>query len=446
MFPYVTTLKWHIIKEIMDRAPLALIEERTSTNLFKEKHAHVSMNVTKIREDFPVLQKKAHGKLPIYFDNACMSLKPKQVIEKMNEYYNEYPACAERSHHKFGQKATEEYKQTKEILKKFINARSEHEIIYTKNTTESINLIAYSFDFGTNGIIITTDKEHNSNLIPWHVLRQRNSNVIHEVISTDNGFNMNQFTETLKKHKGKTILVSMVHVSNLDGTSIPLKDVIKIAHEYGATVMIDGAQSIPHQPIDVKKLDVDFFAYSGHKMLGPTGTGVLYGKTELLKKLKPFITGGSTVKDSTYTSVEFEERPEKFEAGLQNYAGFIGLGAATQYLAKHVDNIEEHEHTINKHATEALSEHIDILGDDDAKARGGILSFNAKNGMDYHEVALLLDSAANVMIRSGRHCVHSWFNAHKIQGSARASFYVYNTKEEVDIFTHQLKEILKMKR
>ena len=405
------------------------------------------MNVNTIRNDFSILQKTLSGKPIIYFDNACMSLKPKQVIDKMLEYYNEYPACAERSHHKLGKRATEEYAQSRSIIRKFLNARSDKEIIFNKNATEGLNLVAKSFKFNSNDIIIQTDKEHNSNLIPFHQL-SKERHLQKYIISTKDGFDMKRFEHILKEAKAnkQRAFVSIVHISNMDGAVMPVKDIIKIAHEYGGIVMLDAAQSVPHRKIDVKKLDVDFLAFSGHKMLGPTGTGVLYGKEGLLEQLNPFITGGSTVNDTYYEKIEFTELPESFEAGLQNYAGFIGLGAAVQYLQKYIDDIEGHEYRLNKLVTDSLKNDISILGPQDAKQRSGILSFNPKNNMDYHEVALLLDSYANIMIRSGRHCVHSWFNANNVEGSARASFYLYNTEDEVKLFAEKLKEILRMKK
>ncbi len=402
------------------------------------------MNINKIREDFPILN---NPKKPvIYFDNACMTLRPKQVVEKMNQYYYEYPACAERSHHRLGKKATEEYNNSRVIVRKFINAKSDKEVIFTRNTTESINLVAKSFNFKKDDVIITTDKEHNSNLLPWQVASRAHS-LRRERVSTKEGLDFTHFEQLLRKAQGNhnKVFVSMGHTSNMDGTSIPAKEVISMAHKYNALVMLDGAQAVPHQSIDVKKLDVDFLAFSGHKMLGPTGTGVLYGKEELLRKLTLYNVGGSTVEDSHYDGAEFADLPERFEAGLQDYAGFIGLGAAMEYLKKHIDSIHEHELKLNKIVTEGLKNHVDILGPEDYKLRSGIYSFNTKNKMDFHEVALMLDSYANIMIRSGRHCVHSWFNAHNIDGSARASFYLYNSEEEAKLFVEKLKEVVKMK-
>ena len=403
------------------------------------------MDEEKIRGYFPILEKKIKGKPIIYLDSACMSLKPKPVIDSINEYYLEYTSCGERSSHAFGRETTKRMEKTRERVKKFFNAKNASEIVFTKNTTEGINLIAKSFPFQKNDIIISTGKEHNSNLVPWLQLAKEKQ-IKHNIMSTDNGFNLEEFESILKQQNCENIMVSIVHTSNMDGSSNPAKEIIKIAHENDALVMLDAAQSAPHKKIDVKKLDVDFISFSGHKMLGPTGTGILYGKEELLKKLNPFMTGGDTVKETTYTSVEYENLPEKFEAGLQNYANFIGLGEAIKYLGKYIEDIEEHEIKLNTIATEGLKEYVNILGPQNPKLRTGIFSFNAKNKMDFHEIALLLDETNNIMIRSGAHCVHSWFNAHNMKGSARASFYLYNTEDEAKHFVEKTKELLKMKK
>jgi cysteine desulfurase/selenocysteine lyase len=393
------------------------------------------MNINKIREDFPLLN---NSKKPIiYFDNACMSLKPRQVVEKFAEYYNEYPACVGRSNHRLGKRASDEYNAARTTIRKFINAKEDKEVIFTRNTTESINLISKSLDYD---VIITTDKEHNSNHVPWMQVEKKK-----EIIYTDNPDEDKDIEEQLKElfsqNKGKKIILSTVHTSNMDGTTMDVKNLIKIAHDNDALVMLDGAQSIPHSRIDVKKLDLDFLAFSGHKMLGPTGTGILYGKSDLLRKLSNYNTGGDTVIDTFYDEVEFEDIPHRFEAGLQDYAGFIGLGEAVKYLQRYIDDVESHQIRLNRIMTDGLKDKVKIIGSQDPALRSGIFNFTSK--INHHEISVMLDSFANIMIRSGRHCVHSWYNAHKIDGSARASVYLYNTEEEAKVFVEKVKEILK---
>jgi cysteine desulfurase/selenocysteine lyase len=397
------------------------------------------MDEEKIREYFPILNKKIKGKPIIYLDSACMSLKPKPVIDAMNEYYLEYTSCGERSSHSFGRKTTERMEKSRERVKKFFNAKNASEIVFTKNTTESINLIARSLGLKKGDKVLTTDKEHNSNLVPW--LQLEKIGVMHEVVEWGDEFDIENFKQKVKNAK----LVSFVHTSNLDGTTIPAKEIIKTAHDSKALVMLDAAQSAPHKRIDVQKLDVDFLACSGHKMLGPTGVGVLYAKKNLLEKLEPFITGGETVQDSTYDSVKFREIPYRFEAGLQNYAGIIAFKEALDFLDKvGMDWIQQHDAKLNEIVTKELNlPKIKLLGPNNPELRGSIFSFNI-DGMGFHEVASMLDETSNIMIRSGNHCVHSWFNAHGMKGSARASWYLYNTEDEILKFAEEVKKLIKL--
>ncbi len=380
------------------------------------------MNINKIREDFPVLQKDI-----IYFDSACMTLRPIQVINKINEYYKEYPACAGRSIHKLGTQLTSELENARNIIKKFIGAKKSKEIIFTKNTTESINLLANSLNFNK---VLLTDKEHNSNLLPWQ--RFRRYGIIKS--NPDFTFNLEKFSEAIKNYD----LVSFILTSNIDGYTIPAKEIIKIAHENNTLVHLDAAQTVPHQEVNVKKLDVDFLSFSGHKMLGPSGTGVLYGKEELLLNLKQFLVGGETVINTTYESYEMEKLPNRFEAGLQNYAGILGLAKAAEYLQKiGLDNIKQHEIKLVKSIN---TDNLKLIG---YTGERGIFNFNIP-GINFHEVASILDASKNIMIRSGQHCVHSWYNANSIEGSARASFYIYNTPEEIEIFNKALEDLKKL--
>lgn len=400
------------------------------------------MDVIKIRQDFPILQKKINGKNIIYLDSACMSLKPIQVIDKINEYYRDYPSCGGRSVHKLATQVTIAVDESRNKLHNFLNSSEPNEIVYLRNATEGINLVANCQHYKPDDRILITDREHNSNLVPWLQLQNQNKLKLDVVPSNpDNTFNMEAFENMMDKD---VKLVSMVHTSNLDGYTIPAQEIIKIAHDHGALVMLDGAQSAPHKKIDLQKLDVDFFVLSIHKMCGPTGVGVLYGKLPLLDELSPYIVGGSTVKSTTYSHIEFLPPPEKYEAGLQNYAGIIGAGSAAEYLMNiGSEKIEEHENKLNRIITTLLSSYdeIEMIGPKDPKLRGCVYSFNIK-GMDAHDIAMILDEMENIMIRSGMQCVHSWFNSHNLRGSARASVYIYNTEEEVKIFSESVIKIL----
>ena len=403
----------------------------------------MSLNVNKTREDFPALQQSIKGRPPIYLDNACMTMRPKQVIEAMNEYYYSYPACGERSQHAWGKRVTDKVNESRKIISGFINSRKEEEIIFTKNTTEGLNIVANSFDFGKKNTVLLSEKEHNSNLLPWLRLKQQDKINISFVKWDDNkgGFDVEDFKSKVKNAG----LVSVVWTSNMDGSSSPVEKIVKISHENKVPVMLDGAQAVPHKTVDVKKLDVDFLAFSGHKMLGPTGMGALYGKKEMLERLSGLAVGGGTVFDSKYDSMVWEHLPERLEPGLQNYAGIIGMAAAAEYLKKiGMKDIESHEKKLNKMATDGLlNAGATILGPKDAELRSGIASFNIK-GMDFHTLAIMLNESKNIMIRSGRHCVHSWFNANNVEGSARASFYLYNSEEEVKIFNEEIMKIARM--
>ncbi|MCX6800426.1 MAG: cysteine desulfurase [Candidatus Falkowbacteria bacterium] len=401
------------------------------------------IDINKIISDFNVLSNPQDKSGIIYFDSACMSLKPNVVVEAMDQYYFNFPACAGRSSHRLADIVTNKIKATRQIVARFINASSENEIIFTRNTTEGINLLANSLDFKKGDIVLITDKEHNSNLVPWLVLRDKIGIVVKIIPSNADGtFNLDNLSQIVVGAK----LVSVVHTSNLDGVTNPVKEIIEIAHKSKALVMLDVAQSIPHRKIDVKDLDVDFLVFSGHKILGPTGTGVFYGKFKLLEELSSFIVGGETVEYSTYDDYRILPSPEKFEAGLQDYAGIIGLGEAIKYLtAVGFDNILGHELALNAYITQELSKisSINIIGPADPALRSGIISFYIKN-FDMHQIALMLNDMAGIAVRSGQHCVHSWFNANNIKNSARASLYFYNTIEEAEIFINNLNKIVRI--
>lgn len=386
------------------------------------------------------------GRKPItYFDNACQSLRPKQVIEAINQYYLKSSACSGRSMHHLAADVTQTTDQARAQVAKLINAARKEEIVFTRNTTEGINLVANALDFKTGDVVLISDKEHNSNLIPWQILAKRRGLVVKIVPSRpDNTFDLTAFEQRLDR---SVRLVSLGLCSNLDGVSIPAADeIVKKAHQNGSLVLFDAAQAAPHQKINVKKLDVDFLSFSGHKLLGPSGTGVLYGKYKLLEEMAPFLVGGDTVATSTYDTCEFLPPPEKFEAGLQDYAGIAGLGAAAKYLLDlGFDAIQKQELCINEAITAAIKDipRLHLIGPADPKLRGGIVSFYI-DGIDSHRIALMLDQMASIQVRSGQHCVHSWFNAHQIKGSVRASAYFYNTLDEAALFASSLQKIIKV--
>jgi cysteine desulfurase/selenocysteine lyase len=386
-----------------------------------------------IRDDFPIFS--ADPKL-IYFDNACMTLRSRQVIEAVTDYYTRYPACAGRSNHHLAVRVTEQVESAREKVKRFVGAKKPEEIIFTRNTTEGLNLVAQSLGLVKGDVVVISGKEHNSNLVPW--LRMKEHIGIELKVVKDN--NWAEAIQTGVK------LVSVVMTANLDGTSHPIEDITKLAHKSGALMMIDGAQSVPHTSVNLQKLDVDFMAFSAHKMCGPSGMGVLYGKKELLEQLHPFIVGGDTVAQTSYNHYTMLLVPEKFEAGLQDYAGIIGLGAAVDYLTDiGMDQIHNHELQLNEALTQVLVKHdrVKLLGSEKSDLRGGIASFVVE-GADHHQVALMLDQMGSIAVRSGQHCVHSWFTANGIPGSIRASLYFYNTIDEVDRFSQIFDKVMRV--
>lgn len=402
------------------------------------------MDIERIRSDFPILQREIKGKPIRYMDSACMSLKPRQVVEAMVQYYENYPACAGRSGHRLSHEVEESRKDARETMRDFIGAKKKEEVIFTRNTTEGLNLVAYSLPLSPGDKVLTTDREHNSSLVTCQMMAKR-KNLEHVVVRSGEGhtFSMDAFRDALSP---EVKLVSFVYSSNIDGYTLPVKEIIDVAHDNGSLVLLDAAQTAPHHEMGVKKLGVDFLALSGHKMLGPTGTGVLYVKKEHYDILDPFMVGGDTVEWSTFENRKFLPPPEKYEAGLQNYAGELGLAAAARYLKSvGMKKIERHEQELTKMVHDGLSE-IDgakIIGVQDPTQRGGITSFSLR-GVDFHDVAMIMNRNYNIMVRSGQHCVHSWFTATGTEGSVRASLYLYNTEEEVETFIEAAETIAKL--
>jgi cysteine desulfurase/selenocysteine lyase len=399
--------------------------------------------LVRLRADFPALAQRIHDKPVVYLDNACMSLRPQVVLDAMTAYYTQFPGCHGRVDHYFGTATTKAYRGARESVQGFLGARQPSEIRFTRNTTESINIIANVIGLQPGDAVVSSDLEHNSNLLPWLALRQR-AGVEHRIVPTapDTTFDLDAFRARLD---GRVKLVSVLHSSNLSGVTFPIADIVAEAHRVGALVLVDAAQGMLHGDLDVRALDVDFLAFSGHKVLGPTGTGVLYVKEELLKDLPCFLFGGETVQDSTYEGFTLGLPPDRYEAGLQDYAGAIGLGAALDYVREvGTRSIARQIARLNARATDALAKTrgVTILGPADAARRGGVLNLLVE-GVDAGDVAYLLNKHANIMTRSGKHCVHSWYNARKVPNSLRASFSFYNTPEEVDFFVWTLRDIMR---
>tara|TARA_B110000495_G_scaffold93688_1_gene80965 strand:- start:185 stop:1390 length:1206 start_codon:yes stop_codon:yes gene_type:complete len=395
------------------------------------------MDVSKYRKDFPILNSDDS---PVYLDSACMTLRPQAVIDAITDYYTNYPACGGRSVHKLSWQVTENFEMARDSLRRFMGAEKSSEIVFTKNATESMNIVANGLNLKQGDRVLTSDKEHNANVVPWHHLAKYKGIKYDVLPAKDNYyFDIEALKESLDS---KTKLFSFVHTSNLDGHTNPAKEIVEICHDKGIRVMIDTAQSAPHKEVNVVDLDVDFAAVSAHKFCGPSGMGALYGKYDELKELIPTYVGGSTVVNSTYKDYELLPPPSCFEPGLQNYAGAIGSGAAAEYIMDiGRDNIQEHENKLNKLMTKELRdvESLDLVGPSDVNQRGGIFSFNL-DGWDPTEIAMHLDEEYNVAIRSGMHCVHSWFNSRGIKGTARASVYLYNNENDVLSFTNAIKE------
>jgi len=379
-----------------------------------------------------------------------MALKPRQVINAMNEYYEQYPACGGRSIHKFGEEASNAYIEAREKFAKFLNAADESECIWTRNATESLNIVATSVKLPKDSKIVTTSLEHHSGSLPF-IERARRDGLGIEIVKarSDGTFDIEDWKRTIDHD---TSLVSIVHSSNVTGTITPMKEIAEIAHDHGALVMSDDAQYAPHHPLDVQDLNVDFSAISVHKMCGPTGMGVLYGKLEHLKSMNMFFYGGDTVSDVRFENgkilPEYLPPPEKFEAGLQNYAGAIGAGAAAEYLLTiGMHEIEKYERSLLEMVLERFRdmEHVHILGTDDINIKTGLVTFTVDTISSAHDVATFLNDEYNVMVRSGWHCVgpfHYQMGIDPKRGTARASFYLYNNRFDVDTFLSGMETLI----
>jgi len=394
------------------------------------------MDVEKIREDFPILERMVNGKKIAYLDNGATSQKPRQVIDAIVRYYSEYNANVHRGVHKLSEESTVAYEDARRKVAEFINA-SEEEIIFVKNASEALNLVMYSYGMKnithTSRITISI-AEHHSNFVPWQVLAERKKAKL-EFLDVDAEGEL----VGLENASGSDI-ISLVHASNVLGTINDAQKICKVAHEGGGISVIDGSQSIPHMPIDVKKMGCDFFAFTGHKMLAPTGIGVLYGKKELLEKMEPFLYGGDMIIEVKKEGSKWNNLPYKFEAGTPNIEGAIGLGTAVDYLNKiGMEEIRKHEIELLSYALGKLKDEVTIYGPLDARKRTGLIAFNVP-GVHPHDVATILDEDG-IEIRSGHHCAQPLHDRLGLESSARASFYLYNTKEEVDRLVDGIKKV-----
>ncbi|MEM3506718.1 MAG: cysteine desulfurase [Candidatus Bathyarchaeia archaeon] len=406
-------------------------------------------NPYEIRKDFPILERKINGNNIIYFDNAATSQKPIQVIDAIKEFYSKYNANIHRAVHTLSQEATELSEKAHKEVASFINAKGLEEIVFTKSTTEAINLIAYSFglrNLSKKDEIIVTLMDHHSNLVPWYILSKLKKVKIKFIdINEDATLKLDEFESSISE---KTKIVCIPHVSNVTGTINDIKSLAKLAHEYDAVIVVDGAQSVPHMQLNVKALDIDFLAFSGHKMLAPTGIGVLYGKEDLLKEMEPFLGGGDAIDEVKLKNkklmVTWNKLPWKFEAGTQNIAGQVGLMEAIKYLKRiGMENIFQHEKKLTEYALRKMKEmkNLFVYGPKNIDLRTGIIAFNVK-GFGSHEVALFLDQFG-IMVRSGFHCAQPLHQRLNLHATVRASFYLYNVFEEIDKLIEVLNELEK---
>jgi len=403
----------------------------------------MSLNVEEIRKQFPIFERETSDGVPlIYLDSTATSQKPLAVIDAMNEYYRHSNANIHRGVHTLAEEATAMYEGAREKIASFINAGSARQIIYTRNTTESINLVAYSWaraNLKQGDLVILTEMEHHSNLVPWHMLQAERGVELDFITVTEDGLLDLEAYKSLLNRTPK--LVSFTHMSNVLGTITPAAEIIRLAHDAGAVTMVDAAQSVPHLKVDVQALDADFFAFSAHKMCGPTGIGVLYGKTELLESMPPFLGGGDMIKEVKLRSFRSNTLPHKFEAGTPAIAEAVGFGAAIDYLESiGMDAIAAHEHEITEYALERLEEvpGIKLFGPS-ADKKGGVASFTF-DGIHPHDVAQILDRDG-IAVRAGHHCAQPLHEKYGIPATSRASFYLYNTKEEVDMLVNGLYKV-----
>ncbi len=404
---------------------------------------NTTFDVQAIRKDFPILHREVNGRPLVYFDNAATSQTPKQVIDVIVDYYSRYNANIHRGVHTLSQEATDAYEKAREILRAHLNAKEASEIIFTSGTTHSINLVANGFQalLGPDDELMVSEMEHHSNIVPWQMLCEKTGSTLKVVPMNERGeLNMEAFDKLLNS---KTKLVFCNHVSNALGSINPIEEIINKAHAFGAAVLIDGAQAAPHFKADVQKLDVDFYTISAHKVCGPTGVGLLYGKLDWLEKLPPYQGGGEMIAEVSFEKTTYAGLPHKFEAGTPNIAGGIAFGAAIDYMnAIGFEQIAAYEHELLVYATEKLKqiEGLRIIGEAENKA--SVISFNVGSIHPY-DIGAILDKLG-VAVRTGHHCAQPVMHHFQIPGTVRASFAFYNTKEEIDSLAEAVKKAVSM--
>ena len=401
------------------------------------------LNITEIRKDFPIFQRETKpGTALVYLDSTATSQKPLAVINAMDDYYRRSNANIHRGVHTLAEEATALYEQARVKIAKFINAPSAHQIIYTRNTTESINLVAYSWaraNLKAGDLVVLTEMEHHSNLVPWQILQAERGIELDFIPVTEDGLLDLDTYKALLSRQPK--LVSFTHMSNVLGTINPAAEIIRLAHEAGAVTLVDGAQSVPHLKVDVQSLDADFLAFSAHKMCGPTGIGILYGKMDLLESMPPFLGGGDMIKEVKLRSFRPNTLPYKFEAGTPAIAEAVGFGAAVDYLdSLGMDSVAAHEHEITEYALERLEEvpGVKLFGPT-AQYKGGVAAFTL-DGIHPHDVAQILDQDG-IAVRAGHHCAQPLHEKFGLPATSRASFYLYSTKEEVDLLVNGIYKV-----
>ncbi len=404
----------------------------------------MNFDVQKIREDFPILQQIIYKRPLIYFDNAATTQRPQQVIDALTKTYTEYYGNIHRAAHFLADKATAAYEETREKARKLIHAETREQIIFTKGTTESINLAAFGFGeaFILEGDeIIVSEMEHHSNIVPWQLMAGRKgAKIVMLPMNDDGSFQLEKLDSLITS---RTKIIAVAHVSNVLGTINPIKRIAQIAHSKGIRIFVDGAQAAPHLRIDVQELDVDFYAFSAHKMYGPNGVGVLYGKKELLEKMPPYQGGGEMISEVKFSGTTYNDLPYKFEAGTPNISGVIAFGAAIDYLENiGIENASAWETELLNYATNLLTQipGLRIYGTQAEKS--GVISFNV-DGVHFFDLGTMLDKFG-IAVRTGHHCADPLMDHFNIQGTVRASFAFYNTKEEVDVFIEALKKVISM--